>query len=348
MVQKKPTLIKKTRNKIRYSIIIPMKKISDYFRTAIPYYERLTYKNFELIILPNADGTNEFKNIENVQIINTGKVSPAIKRNIGAKHARGEILAFIDDDAYPEKDWLKNAERVFDNINVIGIGGPGVLPKGATFFQKLSNKVYALSSKFTGIRYEKGKKREIDDWPTCNFLVRKKEFDNTGGFDSKYWGGEDTQICYSLIKSGKKIIYDPEVLVYHHPRASLRNHLRQVLFWGMWRGFFMKLYPQNSRKLTFFMPLLFLSGLVIGGILSLIFKPISYIYMTLLGIYVLFLIITGIRSRSSKMFLPVILLTFITQIMYAVGMIRGLFAGEDGPTRDGMHSKEKLVTEKPK
>src|SRR3989344_7799704 len=203
--------------KPKFSIIIRVKEINDYIRNYTVRILEQTYQNFEIIIIPNESPIDKFK-MNKTRIIKTGNVGPAQKRDIGAKHARGEILAFIDDDAYPEKDWLKNAERVFDNINVIGIGGPGVLPKGATFFQKLSNKVYALSSKFTGIRYEKGKKREIDDWPTCNFLVRKKEFDNTGGFDSKYWGGEDTQICYSLIKSGKKIIYDPEVLVYHHPR----------------------------------------------------------------------------------------------------------------------------------
>ena len=48
------------------------------------------------------------------------------------------------------------------------------------------------------------------------------------------------------------------------------------------------------------------------------------------------------------MFIPIMFLTLITQLMYAVGMIRGLFAGEYGPTKSGMHSKEKLITEKPK
>lgn len=324
-----------------------MKEVTNYFRLAIPYYERQTFKEFELIILPNEGGENEFKTIKNVQIINTGKVSPAIKRNIGVEKAKGEIIAFIDDDAYPEKDWLENAHKIFRNKEIVGIGGPGVLPKGATFFQKVSSKVYALSSKMTGIRYEKGKKQQIDDWPTCNFLVRKDEFIKAGGFDARYWGGEDTQICYSLVNTGKKLVYDPDVMVYHHPRASFKNHLRQSFFWGMWRGFFTKVYPKNSRKLLFFIPSIFFIWVIMGAAISIAFKPAFYVYSFTLGAYLLFLLWTGARTRSIKLFIPVMFVTAITHIAYGIGFIKGLFANKYGPTKSGMHPKEDLRTERP-
>ncbi|MDO8623037.1 MAG: glycosyltransferase [archaeon] len=327
---------------MKFSIIIPMKEITEYFKEAIPYFEKQTIKDFELIILPNDNKENPFKNIKHVKIINTGDVSPAVKRNIGARKAKGDILAFIDDDAYPEIDWLEKASKDFEDKNISAIGGPSIVPKNATFFQRVSNKVYELSSGKTGIRYGKEKRQEIDDWPTCNFFVRKNEFEKTEGFDEKYWGGEDTQLCYSLLKTAKKIIYDPEMIIYHHPRKSLTNHLKQTLFWGMWRGFFMKIHPKESRRLTFFIPPLFVLWLFFGGIFSLISNSIAYLYLLSMILYVIFLIIIGLKTKSAKLFFPVIIVSILTQLFYGVGFLRGIFSGKDGPTKFGMHPKENL------
>ena len=82
----------------------------------------LDYPDFEIIILPD----NAFparlphQGLPNtaqmaipINIIPTGPLKPADKRDIGVKSARGEIIAFIDDDAYPEKSWLKAAVKNF-------------------------------------------------------------------------------------------------------------------------------------------------------------------------------------------------------------------------------------------
>ncbi len=309
----------------KFSVIIPTRKIDHFIYGAIPQHLSQNYKNFEIIILSEADESDKF---EKTRIIRVPRVSPSEKRNIGVKHAKGEILAFIDDDAYPDKDWLKNAEKIFKDKNIVALGGTGLVPPNATFFQRVSSKVYALSSGFTGIRYEKGKRREIDDWPTCNFFIRKKDFLDAGGFDSKYWGGEDTQVCYSLLKTGKKMIYDPSVVVYHYPRETLSKHLKQTSFWGIWRGFFMRIHTKNSFKLVFIIPPLFILWLVVGGILSLLFKPISYLYLLSLILYVLFLLIIGIRTKSFRLFLPVIVTTALTHFIYGVGFIKGILFGE--------------------
>lgn len=332
---------------MKFSIVVPMKEITDYFREAIPYFEKQSNNDFELIIVPNEKDKNEFKNLKNVKIIASGAVSPGIKRNIGVENSKGEIIAFIDDDAYPEKDWLEIAAQNFEDKEIVAVGGPSLIPHGATFFQRVSNKVYELSSGKTGIRYgEHEKKEEIDDWPACNFFVRKKDFLNVGGFNTKYFGGEDTQVCYSLLKTGKKMIYDPKMMIYHHPRKSLKNHIKQTLFWSMWRGFFMRAYPKDSIKLTFFIPPLFVLWLLVGGILSFIYKPILYLYFGVLVLYLLFLLFTGIRAKSIKLFFPVMAVTLITHITYGIGFFIGLFAGKYGPTKSGMHPKENLKTQK--
>ncbi|MBS3088197.1 glycosyltransferase [Candidatus Pacearchaeota archaeon] len=328
---------KKTKPVITFSVVIPTRKINDYIREAIPYHLNQKYQNFEIIILTEA---NEKEKFPKTRIIKVGQIPPSEKRNIGVEASRGKIIAFIDDDAYPEKDWLENAVKEFEDEKVVGVGGPGLVPRGASFFQKVSNEVYKLSSPKTGIRYGKGKRKIVEDWLTCNLFVRRKDFLDVGGFNSKYWGGEDTQVCYELTKNGKKIIYNPGVVVYHHPRKNLKAHLRQTLFWAMWRGFLVRCYPKDSTRLTFFAPSLLVLWLFFGGFLSLISKNFGYLYLGVFILYFIFLFAVGIRTKSLKLFFPVIFVMVLTQLIYGVGFLKGIVFGE--PTKETFNPSEKI------
>ncbi|MFQ5531422.1 MAG: glycosyltransferase, partial [Candidatus Nanoarchaeia archaeon] len=308
----------KQSGKPKFSIVIAVREIGDYVREAMPYFQELKNQDFEIIIISEKKETESWPK---TRIINSGRANPARARNIGVENSKGEIIAFIDDDAYPKEDWLTLAEKEFKNKDIVAVGGPSFPPKNSTFFQKVSNKVYELSSKKTGPRYGRAPRQEIDDWPTCNFFVRKKDFEKTRGFDEKYWGGEDTQICYSLLKTGKRMVYIPGMIIYHHPRKSLGKHVKQTLFWGMWRGFFMRIHKQ-SRQLVFFIPALFVLWLFFGGILTFFSKNFGYLYLASLIVYVLFLIIKGFQTKSAKLFFPVIFTMFLTQLFYGIGFLR--------------------------
>ena len=68
---------------------------------------------------------------EGVRHVETGSAtdtSPAEKRDYAFPHATGDVLAYIDDDAYPAPDWLETAARHFDDSSVHALGGPGVTP----------------------------------------------------------------------------------------------------------------------------------------------------------------------------------------------------------------------------
>ena len=205
----------------------------------------------------------------------------------------------------------------------------------------MAGKVYELSSSKTGIRYKKGRKKIfVDDWPTCNFFIRKTDFLEVGGFDSRYWGGEDTLLCYELTKKGKKILYSPDILIFHYQRENLKNHLKQTLFWGIWRGFLIKSYPKNSLKLTFLIPPSFVLWILFGLFLSLFLETFRYFYFGSIFLYLIFLFITGIRTKSFSLFLPVMIVTFFAQFVYGLGIFRGIFSKE--PTNKTFNSAEKL------
>ena len=315
----------KMANKIKFSIIIPVVKINDYIRESLPYLLAQSYKNFEILIFPNKK-EEEFKD-KRVKVIGSGTPAPAEKRNLALKYAKGEILAFIDDDAYPNKDWLKNVLKNFEDERVGAAGGPNLTPKNNSKFQKTCG--FVLSSSFVsgkeGYRNKVAKKREIEDCPSSNLFVRKEVFAKIKGFDPKYWPGEDTKLCLEIIKLGRKIIYDPKVVVYHHRRKNLVGYLKQIFSFAKHRGYFAKNLPETSLKLQYFIPSIFLIGLLIGPLLSLIHKYIFIAYSFLLSLYILLVLITSFVARAKGFsFFRSVYLIFLTHIVYGLGFIEGI------------------------
>jgi len=314
--------------KPKFSIIIPVKEINDYIGKFIPINLKQTYKNFEIIILPNKKPKREINfNDKRVRIIPSGNVGPAEKRDLGVKKSKGEIIAFIDDDAYPEKDWLNNSLPYFENLEIGAIGGPNLTPKESNFFQKVSGEVLSsyLVSGPVDFRYKPRAERETDDLPSCNFLVRKSIFNKIHGFDTSFWPGEDTKLCLDIINQGKKIIYTPKLLVYHHRRPTLNAYLKQIFTYAKHRGFFAKKYPKSSLKLSYMVPSLFVLGLFFGFFLTLSNQFLALIYNSVILFYFVLLFIFSLSTKKISHALPFIAISFLTHIAYGLGVLRGLF-----------------------
>jgi len=325
------------------SIIIPIKEINDYLcKETIPALLKQTYQNFEIIILPDKSSKEKFKKTKIIP--SWPKTGPADKRDLGVKNAKGEILAFLDDDSYPEKTWLGDALRIFDESKEIaGVCGPTLTPSHNNLRQKASGYVWStwLGSGGAGTyRGLVGCRREVDDYPSVNFLVRKKDFLTVGGFNSHFWPGEDTKLCYDLVyKLGKKIIYDPKVLVYHHRREVFGPHLKQISRYAIHRGHFARILPKTSLRLGYLIPSLFVLWLFGGPILIFLLEffqlcflsiPLYLLYLLTIGFYLLFLLFTSfqvyLKEKNLKLALLVILSIFVTHTIYGFLFIRGLFS----------------------
>lgn len=316
--------------KIYISIIIPVSKINDYMREAISYYEKLSFQDFELIILPDESEDRELSENLNIKIIPSGKVGPAEKRDLGANYAQGELLAFTDDDAYPDSGWLTQAVKIFQNQNVAAVGGPAVTPESDSFWQRISGNIYAsyLMSGFYNKRYiKKGKAHEDYDLPSVNLIVRKSIFEEVGGFDSTFYPGEDTKLCLDIKKKGYRIMYHPDVLVYHHRRNLFPKHFQQIANYALHRGYFAKKYPETSRKIAYFIPSLFIIGLIMGGILSVFSHIIQWIYFSVIGFYFLLNVILNFKINLLEYFWTVLGI-FLSHMTYGLFFIKALFMKE--------------------
>jgi len=323
------------------SVVIPIERINDYARECLTHLGNLDYPDFEVLVFTTETVAEKFPRTR--FIVNPELAGrPAEKRDLALKYAKGEILAFIDDDAYPRKDWLKNAVGHFEDEQVAAVCGPGVTPLGDSLGQKVSGWVQAsrLGGANNTYRCLPQKKRLVDDYPSMNFIVRKSDFEKVGGFDSHFWPGEDTKLCHDFVYGlNKKIVYDPQVLVYHHRRDLWQPHLRQIGRYGLHRGHFARILPKTSRRLDYFIPSLFVLFLIGVPVLNFLIShfpisnfqyPVSNIYISTSALYFTLLLATAtwvyFKERNFKVALLTIPGIFITHIWYGLRFLQGFFS----------------------
>jgi len=309
----------------KVSIIIPCKNVDSYAEECIENCLALDYPSFEILLLPDSPSS---LGLRGVDIIPTGPIKPAAKRNIGAKQAAGELYAFIDSDAYPRRDWLKNALRYLQGPDVAGVGGASITPEGDSLMQKASGAVY--SSMMGGLRfafrYSSKQLQETDDLPSCNLVVKASVFKETGGFDESFLTGEDTKACMDIVyRQKRKLVYAPDVVVHHHRRPLFKPHLRQVWTYSRHRGLFARIFPKTSRRLVYFIPSVLVTGLVVGLLLSSI-PNVKFLFTIAYGTYLVGIVLSGLATKNLKLSLIVPLGILLTHLTYGVGFISGLLS----------------------
>ena len=317
---------------MKISIIIPCIKINSQTIKCIRKCLQLDYYDFEILVLP--DSSHKKSKHRNLKIIETGKVKPAFKRNRGMELAKGELFAFIDDDAYPRKDWLKNAVKYFEDGRVGLVGGPNLTPPEANFAEHISGYVLSnfLTSGQAAIRYKVTKNQESKELPSCNYISR----DLGIKYDSNFLTAEDSKYCFDIWKKGYNVLYAGDVIVNHHRRDSLLKHIKQMYIYSRDIAWLTK-NEFSLDKLYYMIPslglLIFVLGLI--GIYSDIYRK-----MILLGFGVYF-ILMALGSLKKNLFTSIVVfgVSVATHFAYGVGWLKGIFSKADNDERVAWNSR---------
>lgn len=238
------------------SVVIPLRVAGPHLNECLAQLARQTYRDFDIYVIP--DDPLELSD-PRLHVLPSGRVLPNRKRQIAAEASHAEILAFIDDDAYPDREWLANAMRHFADANVVAAGGPAVTPPGDTPLQRASGAIFSaeIVTATTRHRYVPEALRDVDGLASCNLLVRREAFLRDAEASVRYWPGEDILACMFAARDGARIVYDPAALVYHHRRAVFGPHLRQVWNYGRFRGHFLRDLSTTATDAVYAVPALF-------------------------------------------------------------------------------------------
>jgi GT2 family glycosyltransferase len=265
-----------------------------------------------------------------LRVIPSGPVLPNRKRQIAAEASTSEILAFIDDDAYPDPDWLANAVRHFADPNVVGAGGPAVTATDDEPRKRASGAVFSsgLVTATTRHRYVAEAQRDVEALASCNLLVRREAFLRDAEASVRYWPGEDILLCMFAARDGARIIYDPTALVYHHRRAVFTGHLKQVWAYGRFRGFYLRKLSTSRSDATYAVPAAFVLGH--GLLLAALARRRWRLAAGLItGIYVALVAWEAVRGARAERADPWLVAAgiYLTHLTYGAGTIVGWLRG---------------------
>ena len=294
----------------------------------LAYLERQRYRDFDIYLVPDEPLTLEGSRLH---VITSGPVLPNRKRQIAAEASTAEILAFIDDDAYPDPEWLARAVRHFADPHVVVAGGPAVTPPDDSPRQRASGAIFAagIVTATTRHRYVPEPQRDVDGLPSCNLLVRREAFLRDADASVRYWPGEDILLCMFAARDGARIVYDPRVLVYHHRRTIFAAHLRQVWSYGRFRGFFLRRLSDSRRDAVYAIPAAFV--LAHGGMLAALMRPrLRASAFLAAGSYVALVAWSAVREGRAARVNPWLVAAgiYLTHLTYGSGTIVGWLRGE--------------------
>jgi glycosyltransferase involved in cell wall biosynthesis len=152
-------------------------------------------------------------------------------RNVGARLATGDLLAFIDGDCIANAFWLRRLSRAWAGDPMRVVAGKTELT-GYWAFTKMH-------------RVELPHRGQDTTWPSCNLAYPRGLFERLTGFDPAFVTAEDIDLNLRAVEAGAKILHEPDAIVYAKARDSITGFLRQAY----WNGYGRKQLTAKHGKL---------------------------------------------------------------------------------------------------
>ena len=190
----------------------------------------LDYPGLEIVVVDDGSTDDTAAIAERhpgARLVRIAHAGLSVARNEGFRTARGDIVAYLDADAYPSPEWPYYLALGFDDREVGGAGGPNVPPDDDPF----GAKVVAQSP--GGPVHVLVTDDRAEHIPGCNMAFWKHVLEEVGGFDPIYTSaGDDVDLCWKVLDRRWAIGFHPAALVWHHRRPGLRRYLRQQRGYG--------------------------------------------------------------------------------------------------------------------
>lgn len=260
----------------RVSIVIPLFNQAELTGKCLESLaEHTADGTFEVILVDNGstDATSQLLECleGNVKIVRNGKnLGFATACNQGAALAATDLVLFLNNDIEAKEGWLPPLLELMDADPSVGIAGSRLLfPTG-----EIQHAGVALLERPSGafplgaFHVHYGADADCDEAsrPTrfqavtgACLLVRRKLFDEVGGFDTYFWNGcEDVDFCLKVGAKGWKVVYEPRSVLVHHesksgPQRFSRTKTNEDLLASRWHGKVepdMVENPDGSRALS--------------------------------------------------------------------------------------------------
>lgn len=219
---------------------------------------------FEVVVVDDGgdaadNAASAFGDTLNVRIIAQRHAGPATARNRGVGHARGEYMAFTDDDCLADPDWLTALERALIEQPQAIVGGATHNVGGSSIYARASQGIVDFlyeyySATNTGARF----------FATNNLGCRRDRLLSLGGFDESFprAAAEDRDLCERWSEAGRPFHFAGEAKITHVLRVSLSRYVRQHFRYGQGANYLHRARARRGKSLPRLEPLRFYYRLV--------------------------------------------------------------------------------------
>ena len=221
-------------NKMRISVVIPTYNRYKSLRRCLDSLFNQSYQkdNYEIIVVDDGstDGTKEMidsiKTDLKLKYLYQENKGPAAARNLGVKHANGDIIAFIDDDCTADYYWIENIVKFFeDYLNAVACGSH----YNEAFILPIKSKKDSRENAIREFYLD-----NIEHMPQIgNFAVRKQIFRKVGGFDESLVTGEDMDFLIRLLKRNYHVYINDSLKVTHYSSGRLLDIFKKKYIFSL-------------------------------------------------------------------------------------------------------------------
>ena len=300
------------------SVVIPVKDRAGELGRCLDSIARVDYPPSLVQVIVVDDGSSDASAAvaasRGAVVIPSGGTGrgPAAARNVGARAASGEILAFIDSDCTASVDWLAELLPAFADPKTVAVGG---LVDGMCSDSAVDRYEKVMSSLSLGGREMSGNSGDDTFYlPSCNLLVRREAFLQAGGFNDSMHVGEDVDLTWRLRDSGWTIVYLPVGRVFHEHRSSLRSFMSRRFDYGTSEGTLQTLHPRRHKRMV--VPPLLALILVLA-----ILGPFTGWWSCVLAVAVLAIDSLTVYLRLKRRVLPIGITALVAGRLRALGSL---------------------------
>jgi succinoglycan biosynthesis protein ExoA len=249
-----------------------------------------------------------------IQLLSNPRRLSSAARNIGVRHARGDVILVVDGHCeIPSDQMLANLAKAFETSGADCVGRPQ--PLDVTGATTLERAIAAARSSRLGHHPESfiySSQPQFVPAKSVAVAYRREVFERIGYFDERFDAHEDGEFNYRCDQAGLKCYFAPDVAVRYYPRGSISDLFRQMVRYGRGRIRFLRKHP-SSLSLGTLLPGVLVVSVVFGVGLSPVSPWLALGYLGLLLLYASAVLtgaaLTAVRARDLALlpWLPLIL-----------------------------------------